>query len=136
MTDITQGSIGHARTGSSIKIELHFEVLTPLRRASIAIGFQTPDFLNIATQVLTLEDMPETLPEGNYVFRLLIDNLPLMPGPYSLRTSVVEGLLPQTIFYCENITTLIVSAPEMERAKFSGEGFFAVTGQASFCHLT
>ncbi len=87
----------------SVKIRLRYQVLNEIKEPIFGIGIHTTDFIYLATQHSIDQIKLDKLEVGLHEFVFDISSFPFMPGIYSLRTGVAEGLASRTIFYAENL---------------------------------
>lgn len=94
--------------GQPVRVQLHYDVLRPLREPVFGIGVHTTDFVYLATRQSNEQIDVKALGEGSYVVTFDVPAFPFMPGVYSLRAGVAEGASCRTIFYAENLVHLQV----------------------------
>ena len=114
-------------THDDVSIELTFEARETLRHPVFAAGIHTPDFLYVATQRSSSANLPQRIEPGRYTVTCRIEDLPLLPGVYALRASMVQGEIGSPVFDGENLWHFRVIGPEIERAAISSEGLITLS---------
>ena len=114
-------------TGDDLLVRIAVAVNTQLTRPVFAVGIHTTDFLYLGTErsegALTIE----TLTPGIYSIECQFRNIPLHPGIYSIRVSIVAGEIPNELFYGENLAHFqIIPTASYAVIDMSGEGFIAL----------
>jgi hypothetical protein len=104
---------------------VHFKIrlLRNLDEVTFGFGFHTTDFLYLTTHNSEEQLNISHLPLGEHEIVCKINNLPLLPGVYSLRFGVTAGQAAGAIFYGENLKhfQVVGDVPITVR-----EGFFAL----------
>jgi hypothetical protein len=114
-------------THDDVSIELTFEAHETLRRPVFAAGIHTPDFFYVATQRSSSANLPHGIEPGRYTVTCRIEDLPLLPGVYALRASMVQGEIGSPVFDGENLWHFRVIGPQIERATASSDGLITLS---------
>ena len=114
-------------THDDVSIELTFEARETLRHPVFAAGIHTPDFFYVATQRSSSANLPQRIEPGRYTVTCRIEDLPLLPGVYALRTSMVQGEIGTPVFDGENLWHFRVIGSEIESAAVSSEGLISLS---------
>lgn len=105
-----------------VKLQVHKTIKFPV----FVIGIHTTDFIYITTQKSRDDIKKHTLIPGIHEYRCYLNNLPLLPGPYSLRFSIDRGTQTTNIYYGENLASFNVVSAKVNRTDPDAEGFIAL----------
>ena len=90
----------------SIYFKIH--VLEELEEVTFGFGFHTTDFLYLATHNSELQLNINHLPTGYHAIICKVNQLPILPGIYSVRFGITAGKAARTVFYGESLKHLQV----------------------------
>ena len=113
-----------------IELRIEYKVKKLLPEPIFGLGVHTTDFLYLATSQSIGQLKPGNLAPGTYQLSYKVHNFPFLPGVYSLRLGVALAGTFQPVFYGENVISIQVVAPNINRAVIStqDEGFVALDG--------
>jgi len=84
---------------------IHFKIhaLEELEEVTFGFGFHTTDFLYLTTHNSEEQININHLPRGYHEIICKINQLPLLPGIYSVRFGITAGQAARTVFYGESL---------------------------------
>ena len=113
----------------NIDVEMRIHVVRELQAPLFSLGIHTADMLYLATHDSDVQMPLERLAVGHYVVRCSFRRSPLLPGVYSLRLGITEGLGMKQVFYGENLLHFqVATAGATEEPPANPHGFFALDG--------
>jgi lipopolysaccharide transport system ATP-binding protein len=104
-------------------VEIDFEVHAEMSSPIFAVGVQTSDFVYLATPVTGELYAGRTLKPGMHTLRCRIQELPLLPGVYSLNFKMLVGEFRRTAFHADNVGNFQVRSRN-NRSESMLEGLF------------
>jgi len=111
-------------SGSDVIVRILMNVRHKLKKPIFAVGLHTTDLLYLGTERSAGALNCSVLEPGQHFLDCRIRSLPLLPGIYSIRMSIVSGDPATDVFYQENMATLnVVPTIEYSQADMRGEGF-------------
>lgn len=111
-------------TGNDLIVVLEMDLSCELHKPVFAIGIHTTDLLYLGSERSAESIVSKHIFAGRYRLSCRFRKLPLMPGNYAIRASVISGELGAEEFYGENLATFhITPEGEYSRAEMRGEGF-------------
>ena len=102
------------------------KVNSELLRPTFVVGIHTTDFVYIATHRSSRVNLPIKMQPGVYEVKCRMNNLPILPGVYSLRLCIDVGKLCTSIFYAENIYHFNIQKDGFKRSESEAEGFLSL----------
>jgi len=111
---------------SNLNIVARIECTRPLINPIVSIGVHTIDMLYLtASRSDSIFGGSKFAPGVHYV-ECRIKSFPLTPGVYSIRMSVVDGIISNECFYGEKLATFTVRTGDFERSVYRGECFITL----------
>jgi ABC-type polysaccharide/polyol phosphate transport system ATPase subunit len=117
--------------GDPVAIRCVLNVSRTVHRPEIVIGFQTTDFFYVASMSSAHIDAHPDLFVGSNVVECRIANMPLMPGVYSLRLAVFDGIRAE-LFYGEMLKSFAVTTAGIPRARMAAAGVVHIPAEWAF----
>jgi len=114
-----------------IEFRVTYKINNVIPDPIFGLGIHTTDFLYLATSQSVGDLTVGNLAPGVYTLVYRVRRFPFLPGIYSLRLGIALGGSFQPVFYGENVLSIQVIAPHVNRAVLSGqhEGFVSLDGQ-------
>ena len=119
-------------SGEDLLVRVTIAVKTQIIKPIFAIGIHTTDFIYLATERSEGAFSQYTLEPGIHSLECRFANIPLQPGVYSIRMSIVAGDTPCELFYGENLAHFqIIPSDDFAIIDMSGEGFISLAANWS-----
>ena len=110
----------------NLNVVARIECTRPLIDPIIAIGVHTIDMLYLTASRSDSIFGGNTFAPGVHHIECRINSFPLTPGVYSIRMSVVDGIISNECFYGEKLATFTVRTGDFERSVYHGECFITL----------
>ncbi len=115
---------GYIKSGEDLIVVLDIYLERDLINPVFAIGIHTTDLLYIGSERSAGKVTTPILCIGQHEIFCQLKNLPLQPGNYAIRASIVSGELASEDYYGENLANFCVSPKiDYSASDMRGEGF-------------
>ena len=119
----------HFATGTDLNVVLDLYLPRPLKKPVFGLGVHTPDLLYIGAERSEAKLPLDMLAAGKHQISCRMIALPLLPGTYSIRASIVSGDFPAEDFYGENLVSFQITPPTgFSSRDMRGEGRYKAQG--------
>ena len=98
----------------------------PLINPVFSIGVHTVDMLYLTASRSDSFFIDRTIEPGRHLIKCTINSFPLTPGVYSIRMSLIDGLIQHDCFYGEKLATFTVCSEVFEHSIYRNECFLAL----------
>jgi len=114
---------------SSVRIQVNFDALKPLKNICFLIGIHTSDFIYL-TATNSIDQVHDYLP-GEHAVDLAISSMTLLPGVYSIRVWIgtPEG---KVSFYGENLKSFTIASKDHLLTRQQEMGLFHLDAKWRF----
>jgi hypothetical protein len=112
-----------------MRVEVHFDVLKPLKSICFLIGVHTSDFINL-TATNSIDQVHDYL-SGKHKVEMAVSSMTLLPGVYSIRVWIgtPEG---NVSFYGENLKNFSVVSEDHLLTRQQETGLFHLDAKWRF----
>lgn len=118
-----------ARYKQGFTLRLRLQVHEELHEVTFGFGIHTTDFLYVTTHNSEEQLRVRSMKPGVHEVQCRVEQLPLLPGVYSLRVGITEGQAARNIFYAENLYHLQIEAGPTPIPITVRDGFFEMSAE-------
>ena len=110
----------------NLNVVIEIKCVRPLINPVFSIGVHTVDMLYLTASRSDTFFIDRTIEPGRHLIKCTIDSFPLTPGVYSIRMSLIDGLIQHDCFYGEKLATFTVFSESFEHSIYRNECFIAL----------
>ncbi len=110
----------------NLNVVIEIMCVRPLINPVFSVGVHTVDMLYLTASRSDTFFIDRTIEPGRHLIKCTISSFPLTPGVYSIRMSLIDGLIQHDCFYGEKLATFTVCSESFEHSIYRNECFLAL----------
>jgi len=110
----------------NLNVVIDIKCVRPLINPVFSVGVHTVDMLYLTASRSDTFFIDRTIEPGRHLIKCTISSFPLTPGVYSIRMSLIDGLIQHDCFYGEKLATFTVCSESFEHSIYRNECFLAL----------